>query len=77
MYIENNNEEVLKELLSKYSDRDINYVNDYHINGSVIKVEYCFNPNYEWDTKKQYTHESETVEINLLDYINYLHNRKQ
>ena len=45
---------------------------DYEINGSIIKVQYSHNPNYEWN--KDYTSYS-TMEIQLLEYITWIYNQ--
>lgn len=51
-------------------------INDYDLNGSIIKVHYSYNPNYEWQTEKNYISSGSTLEINLLDYITFIHLQK-
>ena len=48
-------------------------LNNYELNGSIIKLTYSYNPNFSWDKeKKDY---GNIMEIDLLDYIAWVFNR--
>ena len=63
------------DLLQKYLRENTSYLDvtltDYEMNGSVIKLKYCYNPNYDWD--KEYI-SSDNMEVEVLDYITWVYN---
>lgn len=63
-------------LLEKYLQENTSYIdvtlNDYELNGSVIKLRYSYNPNYDWD--KDYVSYDNKMEIEMLDYITWVYN---
>ena len=65
-------------LLEKYLKENVSYIDirldDYEINGSLIKLKYSYNPNYDWD--KDYISYENLLEIELLDYITWIYNIK-
>lgn len=62
-------EKILKEETS-YTDI---VLDDYEINGSVIKLTYSYKPNYDWN--KDYISYDNTLEVYLLDYITWVYTK--
>ena len=50
-------------------------VNDYELNGSIIKIRFSYNPKY--DSDKTYISYDNKIEFYLLDYITWLYNNKK
>ncbi len=48
-------------------------LNNYELNGSIIKLTYSYNPNFSWD--KEFIDYGNIMEIDLLDYIAWVFNR--
>jgi len=48
-------------------------LDDYELNGSVIKITYHYNPLYDWDN--DYTINNEKEDFELLDYITWLNQK--
>ena len=67
------------ELLQKYLKEKLNYkdiqLNDFIINGSIIKLTYSYNPDFDW--KKDYISYDNIIDIDLLDYITWIYNKCQ
>ena len=66
------------DLLSEYLDYlKPNYsqlkLDDYELNGSVIKIAYHYNTLYDWDN--DYTINNEKEDFELLDYITWLNQK--
>ena len=63
------------DLLQKYLRENISYadvtLSDYEMNGSVIKLKYFYNPNYDWDKDCRI---SDNMEVEVLDYITWVYN---
>ena len=64
-------------LLEKYLNENVSYedatLNDFEINGSIIKLRYSYNPNYDWD--KDYISYDNIIELQLLDYLTWIYNQ--
>jgi hypothetical protein len=64
------------DLLQKYLRENTSYTDvtltDYEMNGSVIKLKYFYNPNYDWD--KKYISYDNKMEVEVLDYITWVYN---
>lgn len=63
-------------LLEKYLQENTSYtdvtLNDYELNGSVIKLRYSYKPNYDWN--KDYVSYDNKMEIEMLNYITWVYN---
>ena len=65
-------EKFLKENVnSDYTEVELHY--GYTLNGSIIKMEFSYNPNHSWSPNYIRT---ETIEFELLDYITWIYNQK-
>ena len=64
-------------LLEKYLKENVSYeyttLNDFEINGSIIKLRYSYNPNYDW--QKDYVSYDNVMEVQLLDYMTWIYNQ--
>ena len=63
---------LLEKYLSDYTSHKDVTLNEFEINGSIIKLRYSYNPEYDWD--KEYISYDNKIEIDLLDYITYVYN---
>ena len=63
------------ELLETYLKSQFKYkdltLNDYELNGSIIKLRYSYNPEYDWNMD-MISYDNK-LEIELLDYITWIH----
>jgi hypothetical protein len=64
-------------LLEKYLKENVSYedtiLNDFEINGSIIKLRYSYNPNYDWH--KDFVSYDNIMEVQLLDYMTWIYNQ--
>ena len=64
-------------LLEKYLKENVSYedttLNDFETNGSIIKLRYSYNPNYDW--QKDYVSYDNIMEVQLLDYMTWIYNQ--
>lgn len=63
---------LLEKYLKEHTAYELVHLNDYTINGSIIKLTYYYNPAYEWD--KDYWKYDNIMEIEILDYITWVYN---
>lgn len=66
------------DLLTKYLEQKTSYkditLNNYELNGSIVKITYSYNPDYEWD--RSYISYENEMEVDLLDYISFIFSTK-
>lgn len=66
-----------KDLLEVYLREKKSYtdivLDDYEINGSVIKLTYSYKPNYDWN--KDFISCDNILEVYLLDYITWVYTK--
>ncbi len=48
-------------------------LSNFEINGSIIKLNYYYNPNYDWD--KNYISYDNIVELEILDYLTWIYTK--
>jgi hypothetical protein len=63
-------EKYLKDKLPYYKDL---VVSDYELNGSLLKITYSYNPNYDWN--KEYVSYDNVMEVYILDYMTWIYNQ--
>lgn len=63
-------EKYLKEQRESYKDVQLS---DYSINGSIIKLRYSYNPDYD----VIYTSYNNYLEVDILDYMTWIYNSKK
>ena len=63
------------DLLQKYLRENTSYTDvtltDYYMNGSLIKLNYFYKSNYDWN--KEYI-SYDKMEVDVLDYITWVYN---
>jgi len=67
------------DLIEKYAKSKLNgydelSINDYDINGSIIKIRYSYT--YDWSTDKTDRSYDNYLQVDLLDYITFVFNSK-
>ena len=65
--------DLLLEYLQTYRNESDIVLNNYELNGSIIKLTFSYNPNFSWD--KEFIDYGNIMEIDLLDYIAWVFNR--
>ena len=64
------------ELLLAYLEETTGYLDisldDYYLNGSIIKLTYSYCPRYDWDNA--FINYGNILEVPLLDYITWIFN---
>jgi len=63
---------LLEKYLEELTSHKVDLLN-YNINGSIIKMLYSYNPNYEWDVK--FIIYDNDIEVQLLDYLTWIYNQ--